>query len=127
MNETDPGLVALSRIATPDISLPGQLAEPPPDETAETRLFRWVLLSALADHLESLEPSRNPIIQKQRERIGRAARSWFAGEPGAMITFESCCAAFSMTPAEVRRRIAALTDRPHAPRQHWIALGYTIV
>jgi hypothetical protein len=104
----------LAKLMTPEIVLPVQLKSEPED-LAEFGLLRTLLVGAVSEFIDSFKPSRNA-DQAQRRRLNREiAESWFAGDPGAPIEFETCCALFGMSGDEVRREIARLRERLSAP------------
>ncbi|HLH75918.1 MAG TPA: hypothetical protein VKV28_03825 [Candidatus Binataceae bacterium] len=100
----------LAKLMTPEIVLPVQLKSEPED-SPEFGLLRTLLVGAVSEFIDSFKPSRSP-DQAERRRLNRAvAESWFAGDPGAPIEFETCCALFGMSGDEVRREIARLRER----------------
>jgi hypothetical protein len=104
----------LSRMVTPQVMLPVQLKSEPED-LPEFGLLRAVLLSAVVDYVDSFKPSPNPQVVQRRREAGKAAESWFAGDPGAPIEFELCCAMFGMSAGQMRARIKLLTKGLSAP------------
>ena len=104
----------LSRMLTPQVMLPVQLKSEP-DDLPEFGLLRAVLLSAVVDYVDSFKQSANPQVALRRHEAGKAAESWFAGDPGAPIEFEMCCAMFGMSADQMRAKIKLLTERLSAP------------
>jgi hypothetical protein len=104
----------LSRMLTPQVMLPVQLKSEP-DDLPEFGLLRAVLLSAVVDYVDSFKPSANPQVALRRREAGKAAESWFAGEPGAPIEFELCCEMFGISADQMRAKIKLLTRRLSAP------------
>jgi len=117
----DAAIAALNTIATPDSFVPGQDRNPPADQTPETRLRQWILLSAISDFIEGSEPSSDPKVARERRHIRSVVESWIAGDEGALISFDACCAAFSVAPAAMRRKIGMLSVRQRPSRgEHWL-------
>lgn len=104
----------LSRMLTPQVMLPVQLKSEP-DDLPEFGLLRAVLLSAVVDYVDSFKPSPNPQVALRRREAGKAAESWFAGDPGAPLEFEMCCEMFGMSADQMRAKIKLLTRRLSAP------------
>lgn len=100
----------LAKLMTPEIVLPVQLKSEPED-LPEFGLLRTLLVGAVSEFIDSFKPSRNP-EQAERRRLNREiAESWFAGDLGAPIEFETCCALFGMSIDEMRREIARVRER----------------
>jgi len=117
----DAAVNALSRISTPEVVLPGQDRYPRPDESPPTRLRQWILLTAISDFIEGSEPSSDPKIARERRHNRSVVESWIAGDEGALISFDACCAAFSVAPAAMRRKIGMLSVRQRPSRgEHWL-------
>ena len=70
---------------------------------------------AVVDYVDSFKPSANPQVVQRRREAGKAAESWFAGEPGAPLEFELCCAMFGTSADQMRAKIKLLTKRLSAP------------
>jgi hypothetical protein len=104
----------LSRMITPQVMLPVQLKSEP-DDLPEFGLLRAVLLSAVMDYVDSFKPSPNQEVAQRRREARKVAESWFAGDPGAPIEFELCCAMFGMSADQMRAKIRLLTKRLSAP------------
>ncbi len=104
----------LSRMLTPQVMLPVQLKSEPED-LPEFGLLRAVLLSAVVDYVDSFKPSPNPQVALRRREAGKAAESWFAGDPGAPLEFELCCSMFGVSADQMRAKIKLLTKRLSAP------------
>jgi hypothetical protein len=107
----------IERMTVPQVVLPSQVQTAPSDETPETHLLRSLLLSAITEYLESLEPTSNRVDARERARNRQIAESWFAGDPGASIEFATCCRAFGMAPAAMLAKIARLAARHTAKRR----------
>ena len=100
----------LSRLVTPDVILPVQLKSEPEDPP-EFALLRAVLVSAVIEFVDSFKPSANLEVAQQRRENRRIAESWFAGDRGAPVEFDLCCALFGMSADQMRRKIKQLTAR----------------
>jgi hypothetical protein len=107
-------LEALAKLVTPQIVLPVQLKSEPED-LPEYGLLRAVLLSAITEYMDSFKPSPNLEVAQRRREARKVAESWFAGDPGAPIEFELCCAMFGMSADRMREKIRQLTRRLTSP------------
>jgi hypothetical protein len=107
-------LETLARMLTPQVMLPVQLKSEPED-LPEFGLLRAVLLSAVVEYVDSFKPSPNPDVAQRRRESRRVAESWFAGDPGAPIDFELCCAMYGVSADTMRAKIKQLTKRLSAP------------
>jgi hypothetical protein len=105
---------ALSRMVTPQVLLPIQLRSEPED-LPEFGLLRTVLLNAVVEYVDSFKPSPNLEVAQRRREARRVAESWFAGDSGAPIEFDLCCAMFGMSADQMREKIRQLTRRLSAP------------
>jgi hypothetical protein len=105
---------ALSRMVTPQVLLPVQLRSEPED-LPEFGLLRAVLLNAVVEYVDSFKPSPTPEVAQRRREARKVAESWFAGDPGAAIEFDLCCAMFGMSADQMRGKIRQLTRRLKAP------------
>ena len=102
---------ALDHLSQADL-LPCQIASARlADDSPEYRLLQSILLSAIEDVLVARMPGRTAAITHRRQLAGAVAQSSIAGGEAPM-PFQSCCAAFGITVAAMRSRIAALDVRP---------------
>jgi hypothetical protein len=104
----------LSKLLTPRVMLPVQLKSEPED-LPEYGLLRAVLLSAVVEYVDSFKPSPNLEVAQRRREARKVAESWFAGDPGAPIEFDLCCAMYGMSADQMRAKIRHLTKRLSAP------------
>jgi hypothetical protein len=107
-------LETLARMLTPQVMLPVQLKSEPED-LPEFGLLRAVLLSAVVDYVDSFKPSPTSEVAQRRREARRVAESWFAGDPGAPIEFDLCCAMYGLSADQMRAKIKQLTKRLSAP------------
>lgn len=107
-------LETLARLLTPQVMLPIQLKSEPED-LPEFGLLRAVLLSAVADYVDSFKPSPTAEVAQRRREARRIAESWFAGDPGAPLEFDLCCSMYGLSADQMRAKIKQLTKRLSAP------------
>jgi hypothetical protein len=89
-------------------------------DSGEVRLYRQVLLDAVADLVAGAHWSPSTVMNRQRQVAARIAGEWLDGAP-TPLTFADCCSALGLSPVRTRAKILRFaSSHVHRPGKPWL-------